>query len=284
MTYLEQKQKYQNGKKEFYRVPSSAYIKPFKIFGNLYYVGDKEVCVHLIDTGEGLILLDAGFPHTIHMLTDSIYTLGFNPRNIKMIIHTHGHYDHYGASSEYKNLYGCELLISRTDGELMKQNDRFGSVDWADIVCPMMYKPEFDRYIEDGEIIALGSTSILCLSVPGHTAGTMAFFFNVSENSRTLRAGLFGGVGKGSLSLSVLKYRNQPLSLRGDMLDSLDRMSVQHVDIMLGNHPENNDTLGRADRLFNGDADAFIDESAWPRFLEKSKQSFIKYFAEDTED
>ena len=283
MTYLEQKQKYQNGKKEFYRVPSSAYIKPFKIFGNLYYVGDKKVCVHLIDTGEGLILLDAGFPQTIHMLTDSIYTLGFNPRDIKMIIHTHGHYDHYGASSEYKNLYGCKLLISRTDGEIMERNDRVGSADWADIVCPMMYKPEFDRYIEDGETITLGNTSILCLPVPGHTAGTMAFFFDVTENGRTLRAGLFGGAGKGSLSLSVLKYRNQPLSLRDDMLDSLERMKSQHVDIMLGNHPVNNDTLGRAERLFNGDTEAFIDENAWPEFLEKTRKSFIKFYAEDTD-
>ena len=82
---------------DFYNHPEKYVIKPFRIFGNLYYVGDKKVCSHLIDTGDGLILIDTGYQHSQHLLIESIYSLGFDPRDIKIIIHSHGHFDHFCA-------------------------------------------------------------------------------------------------------------------------------------------------------------------------------------------
>jgi metallo-beta-lactamase class B len=71
-------------------------ITSFRIFGNLYYVGTRSGPSHLIDTGNGLILLDTGYPQTLHLLVQSMWELGFDPRNIKFIVHSHGHYDHIG--------------------------------------------------------------------------------------------------------------------------------------------------------------------------------------------
>lgn len=281
MTYDELASRYMGCHESFYRNPESAYIEPFHIFGPLYYVGDRKVCVHLIDTDEGLLLIDAGFPHTVHMLTDSIYRLGFEPKDIKMILHTHGHFDHFGASASYRRLYGCSLAISRTDGELLKSRPEISLLDWSGSVTPMAQVPEFDRLVENGEKLRMGSVTIECLPIPGHTPGAMAFFMELKETGRTLRAGLFGGAGKGSLSMAALRRFEQPLSLRQDMLDSLDAMQYQHVDIMLGNHPGNNDTLKRRERQLRGDAEAFVDPAAWPRFLAVTRSDFKQYFRED---
>ena len=102
---------------DFYDHPDQYAIEPFQIFGNLYYVGDKKVTSHLIDTGEGLILLDSGYLGATHLLVDNIWRAGFDPMNVKWIIHTHGHSDHFGASDEFRVMYGTKLAI---DGKYIR--------------------------------------------------------------------------------------------------------------------------------------------------------------------
>ena len=113
---------YQKSHVEFFSDPAPMWIDPFRIYGPLYYVGDRRVCVHLIDTGDGLLLIDAGFTHTVPMLLKSIYDLGFDPKDIRMIILTHGHFDHMGAADLFRKLYGCKIAISRVDAELIRSD------------------------------------------------------------------------------------------------------------------------------------------------------------------
>ncbi len=278
LTYQDVKQSYIRDKLAFYTDPSSAYIEPFRIIGPVYYVGDKAVCVHLIDTGEGLVLLDAGFPHTIHLLTDSIFRMGFDPRDIKYIIHTHGHYDHFGASMEYKHLYGCKLVMSRIDAERLPVA---ASDSWGRTVSPLLRLPEIDRTLEDGEHFKLGKLDMLCKLAPGHTAGTLAFFFTVEDGGKTYRVGTFGGAGLGSVRRCVLEHRGQELSLQQSMLDSCDMLMKEHVDVMLGNHPVNNDTVGLREKQLKEGGNPFINDALWPAFLQKTRNSFEKMFAQE---
>ena len=88
---------------DYYHYPSRYYVKPFCIAGNVYYIGDSKVCSHLIDTGEGLIMFDSGFQHSIHLLVQAIWEAGFNPRDIKYLIHSHEHFDHIGAANDFKD-------------------------------------------------------------------------------------------------------------------------------------------------------------------------------------
>ena len=81
--YREKREKSQQSKRIFLSNPSTARIEPFKIADGLYYVGDKKVCIHLIDTADGLILLDSGYYGTAHLLIDSIWRLGFDPANVR---------------------------------------------------------------------------------------------------------------------------------------------------------------------------------------------------------
>ena len=145
----------------YYKNPSEAYIKPFKIINNLYYVGDKRVCAHLIDTGEGLILFDAGYQHTIHLLIESIYELGFNPKDIKYLIISHGHFDHFGSVNELRALYNCKTFMSKEDCNMLRTTPKASLLS----VNPNPYAslPIIDHEFVDGEIIKLGNTSIKCV-------------------------------------------------------------------------------------------------------------------------
>ena len=228
---------------------------------------------------EAKVILDAGFPHCIHLLTESIYRLGFDPHDVKMVIITHGHYDHTGCAMEYKRLYGCKVALSRIDADWIGQRDRMLAP--GHVMYPLAVTPKIDHKIEDGEHIRLGTLDLECKLIPGHTPGAMAFFAWVTDGTRTLRVGEFGGAGINSVRRDRLIKSHQPLSLQQDMLDSLERMKSEHVDIQLGNHPYNNHTFEKRARQLAGDPDAFIAPDDWVRFLEETKQKFEKTFAEE---
>ena len=92
-----------------------------KIFGNLYFVGTKPASTHIIDTGEGLILIDTGYFNTLYLVINSIYKLGFDPKDIRYIVNSHWHDDHTGGTKALAELSGAETLIGRYDAEKAKR-------------------------------------------------------------------------------------------------------------------------------------------------------------------
>ena len=95
--------------------PWNAYTKPFKIAGNVYYVGNKNVSAHLIATSEGLILYDTTFQHCAPMIMQAILDLGFDPRDVKYVVLTHGHFDHYGCAAWFQGMYGAKICMGELD-------------------------------------------------------------------------------------------------------------------------------------------------------------------------
>ncbi len=272
--YAAYRDKYTSGKMDFYHNPSIARIDPFKIADGLWYVGDKKVCIHLIDTGDGLILIDSGFLGATHILVDSIWRAGFDPRDIRMIIHTHGHSDHFGASDEFKHMYGCKLAISRVDAEYTKRQAESGS--FGGKLFPLAKVPEFDVLIEDGETIELGNVKIKCILTPGHTEGVLSLFFDVTYEGKTYKAGLFGGAGTNSIKLFAIYKNGYPENAPEQMLDSIALLKGIDVDIHLGNHPGNNKTLDKRKRQLEEGGNPFIDKTSWGSFLEKLEKEVHK--------
>ena len=281
MNYQERLKEYVDKMADFCRDPAKYHEDPFRIYGPLYYVGDRRVCLHLIDTGEGLVLIDSGYPHCIHMLTDSIWRLGFDPKDIRLIVHTHGHYDHFGASNEFRRLYGCDLAISRVDAEYMKKDPRFSLLEWSPDTPAAYDPPEFQVLLEDGQDLTIGNLTIHCRLVPGHTPGVMAFFFDVTENGKTLRAGLLGGVGLSALRRYHIEEFGLPAHLPQDMLRAVESLKAEHVDIHLGNHPGNNHTLEKREKMIATGENPFLSETDWGVFLTDLEAGIRKVIAED---
>ena len=265
-TYREVMDGFLPGLADYYRDPGPYSIEPFRIFGNLYYVGDKKVCMHLVDTGEGLILFDTGFSHHYQGLLDSVKALGFVPGDIKIVIHSHGHFDHFGGGDRLRRDYGAKIYMSEVDTLLTREMPERALMHLApgkeDTIC---YP---DVMIGDGDVITLGNTSITCILSPGHTPGTMSFFFEATDGRQTKKVGYFGGVG----FLTMYREYLQEYKLDPNMLDILKQtivnLSRQQVDIFLGNHPGHNCTLEKRQYMLdNPGTNPFINPQGWHIFL-----------------
>ena len=267
--YIEGRDKYRKNHYEFYSNPSTARCEPFKIADNLYYVGDKKVCVHLIDTGDGLIVLDSGYFEAAHLLVDSIWRAGFDPANVRWIIHTHGHHDHFGASEEFRRMYGTKLAISRADAESLREYPHRAGVDSE--VLPYAKIPEFDYEIEDGEIFELGNVKIRCVLTPGHTEGVLSLFFDVTDNGKTCLAGMFGGAGISALRLSSVCYNQRSENCAQQMLDSIDKVWDEPVVVHIGNHPYNSWTFEKRAKQLSEGGNPFVAPDSWQKFLGELK-------------
>ena len=93
-------------------------VEPFKIAGNIYYVGASDVTSYLITTPKGHILIDSGFAETVPQIQANVAKLGFKIADVKILLNSHGHYDHAGGIAELKRLTGAKLLVSRPDEKL----------------------------------------------------------------------------------------------------------------------------------------------------------------------
>lgn len=264
---------------DFYARPSESRIDPFKIADGLYYVGDKRVCIHLIDTGDGLILIDSGYFGAAHLLVDSIWRAGFDPKNVKWIIHTHAHYDHFGASDEFKRMYGTKLAVSKVDAVGVREKPHRALVN--NELFPFAKIPDFDYEIEDGEIFELGNVKIRCVLTPGHTDGVISLFWNVSYEGKTYLAGLFGGMGTNALTLPYICFDETGEDRPQGMLDSIEKVWNEDVVIHLGNHPENNKTIEKREKQLKDGGNPFIDPESWHNCLSGLKKTVEKIITDN---
>lgn len=251
----------------FYRYPEKYRMKPFRIFGNLYFVGNADVGSYLIDTGDGLILIDTTYPTTRALLVQSIWEAGFDPGDIKYILHTHGHFDHFGGTGLIVSLSGAKTYLGAPDAEMFRQRPEMSLISDARYAYLELFAPDVE--LKDGDIIALGNTSIRAISTPGHTKGVMTYIFDVTAGKETHTAGLYGGIGVNTLCRDFIeKYGNA--DCRDVHLKSLEKVRNEHVDIVLGNHTAQNHTREKFKEMCDHPEgqNPFIKPHEWNEFID----------------
>jgi metallo-beta-lactamase class B len=173
-----------------YRPPYFS-IKPLKLFDNFYFVGTNIVGAFIIDSGEGLIMLDTGCGDTdAAMMVADMKKLGLDPSTIKLILISHEHFDHYGGVSYLKKNVcpDAKIAISLVGWNLLQTVPS----EWAYVGS----RPESaDIYLTDGMKIKLGTARIQVVATPGHSPGCVSFIIPVTDNGTPHVVGIMGGSG-----------------------------------------------------------------------------------------
>src|SRR5688572_30043595 len=205
-------------------------VAPARLIGNIYYVGASGVTAFLITSDSGHILIDGGFAETAPQILANIRRLGFTPRDVRVLLNSHAHYDHAGGLAMLKDSTRARLFISRGDVELVeaggRRDFRFGN----SLTFPRV---KVDSVLPDRHTFRFGNTVLTAHSTPGHTRGCTSYSMAVPEAGQTLHAIFF-------CSLSLLDYRlvHKPsyAGIKEDFEKSFARLRSLRCDVFFAPH------------------------------------------------
>ena len=166
---------------------------PFKIIGNIYYVGDKGNAVYLFTTPEGHILFDTGYPETAPIVRESVEKLGFRMRDIKIMINGHAHVDHVGGHALVKEMTGALIVASELDAPVIESGARRG--DFRGPRANPWAPAKVDRIIQDGDTVSLGGVTLTAHHTPGHTLGNLSWTTTIEDGGRRLNVAIMPSIG-----------------------------------------------------------------------------------------
>jgi metallo-beta-lactamase class B len=169
---------------------SGQWQPPTRLFDNLFYIGDAFVGVLVVKTSAGLILFDSttSADNARDHLVPALISLGLDPRTIRYVTVTHGHWDHFGGAAWLRDTYGARVGLSRADWDMI------GSTPASAPGMGGHPPPARDLVIEDGQTLTLGDTTIRLYLTPGHTPGTVSAILPARENGKTYTLSLLGSV------------------------------------------------------------------------------------------
>lgn len=162
--------------------------RPFRVVGNVYYVGTYDLACYLITTSQGNILINTGLASSADVIKKNIEELGFKFADTKILLTTQGHYDHVAAMAAIKKATGAKLMIQEKDAAVVGDG---GKSEYAFSGDNIKFEPaSVDRSLKDGDIIGLGDMKLTILHHPGHTKGSASYIFDVKDGSRTYKVAI----------------------------------------------------------------------------------------------
>jgi metallo-beta-lactamase class B len=206
-------------------------VEPFRIAGNLHYVGASDIASYLITTPKGHIVIDGGFEETAPMILENIRKLGFRVEDVRILLNTHAHYDHAGGLAELKRVTGATFYAMW--GEI-PQLAR-GGLDDPQFGDRFPFPPiEADRFLEDGDHVTLGGTTLTAHHTPGHTRGCTTWTMRVRDGEHMRNVVILGS----PTAPSEYRLTDNPRYPNAvwDYRRQFERLKALPCDIFLASH------------------------------------------------
>ncbi len=254
--------------------------EPFRIAGDLYYVGHTGVTAFLLTSPEGHILIDGGYPEHGPLIAESISRLGFDIGDVRILLNSHAHSDHAGGLRDLQQASGAKLWVSRGDSAVMADGGRgdvaLGPARFTWYIGLLRFPaPSIAGIVEDGDTISVGSARVIAHLTPGHTRGCTSWEIPLREGERELLA-----VSICSLKLFPfvpITSRAYP-EIRTDFESSFERLRSLPADIFLASHANWAD-LHAKNRARGADVDSitpFIDPEGYRSFIDQAERSYLQ--------
>ena len=244
-------------------------VKPFRLIGNIYYVGASDVTSFLIVTPQGHILLDSGFVETVPQIKQNIAQLGFRLEDVKFLINSHAHYDHAGGLAQLKQLTGARLMVSEPDAVLLAAGGK-GEFGFGD---RFPYPPvKADGIVRNGYELKLGDVTMVAHLTPGHTKGSTTWTMKVKEGANE-----YDVVFLGSTSVPGYKLVDNVAypTIADDYARTFRLLKSLPCDVFLAPHGMFFSLKEKSKSLAAGkEPNPFIDPNGYMTYLEDSEADF----------
>ena len=244
---------------------------PFRIAGNLYYVGSEDLAAYLITTPQGNILINSNLESSPDQIRQSVDKLGFHFGDTKILLISHAHFDHCAGSAQILKMTGAKYYVMDADVPVVEaggHND-FNYANNKDLWFPPIH---VDRALHDGDTVSLGGTVLTAHKTAGHTKGTTTWILDEPEAGKTLHVVIVGSpnVNPGYKLVANSAYPQ----IADDYRHEFRVLKSLSCDIFLGAHGGYFDMKAKYDRWKAGDRNAFIDPEGYKRYVADREQAF----------
>ena len=247
-------------------------VPPFRIAGNLYYVGNSYQANYLIVTSKGNILINSDFKNDVPMIKDSIEKLGFKFSDTKILLINHAHFDHAAGSALIKKMTGARYMVMYPDVAVVESG---GKSDFQYGNDPtQLYEPtKVDRVLQDGDHVKLGNTVLVAHLTAGHTKGCTTWTMDVTEKGKRYHVVIVGGpyVNPGYQLVHNAAYP----AIAHDYEHMFKELKSLPCDIFLGAHGLYFDLEHKYALMKQGKSNPFVDPEGYKALIVQKEKDFI---------
>jgi metallo-beta-lactamase class B len=252
---------------------------PFRIAGNLYYVGSKGLANYLVATPQGHILINSDLEANVPLIKASIEQLGLKLSDVKILLISHAHWDHDAGSAKIKALTGARYMVMDADVPVVESGGRSDFQYGGD--STLWYPPvHVDRVLHDGDTVTLGGAVLVAHLTPGHTKGCTTWEMTIRDGAKTYHVEIIGSpnVNAGYKLVDNEKYP----TIAADYARMFRVLKSLPCDIFLGAHGGYFDLDAKYARMKAGATDAFVDPQGCGAFITQKEQEFRAELAKQT--
>jgi metallo-beta-lactamase class B len=244
---------------------------PFKIAGNLYYVGTKGLATYLIATPQGHILINSDLESNVPMIRKSVEQLGFKFTDIKILLISHAHWDHDAGSAAIKAETGARYMVMDADVAVVESGGK-SDFQYGSSAASLYPAVKVDRVLHDGDQVRLGAAVLVAHLTPGHTKGCTTWTMKVQEGGTTHDVVIVGSpnVNAGYRLVDNAAYPQ----IASDYERMFRVLKALPCDIFLGAHGDYFDMQAKYTRMQQGAAAPFVDPDGYRKYVADKEQAF----------
>ena len=242
--------------------------EPFRVIGNIHYVGSQGLSSYLITTPEGHILHDTGTVEMHDVIRSNVETLGFKVEDIKFMLHSHAHVDHMQGHAAMKRATGAQVVALGGDAvalESGQDNSAIGLAGWEPV--------EVDRVVEDGDTLTLGGTTLRAVWTGGHTQEATMWMTTVQEGGQTYTVAFRGGEIPNAGAPLVDNPRH-PTVVEDTQRTLRLLRELDPPDLFLHNHRQDTPSELNPDLPVNPNCASCLDAEGWTMMVANAEARF----------
>ncbi|PYS20341.1 MAG: subclass B3 metallo-beta-lactamase [Acidobacteria bacterium] len=249
-------------------------VEPFRIIGNIYYVGARNIASYLITTPQGHIMIDTGTREMHSVIRANLDKLGFKLQDIKILLSGHAHFDHVQGHAAMKKATGAKVMAIGEDAAALAagaDKSPLGDEGWDPVAV--------DRVLKDGDTVTLGGTTLRAVWTPGHTPGCTTWTTTVQDRGKPYSV-VFQACGGPNAGVKLVGNTKFP-TLIEDTLRSFRVQKTLKPDIYLPMHPESL-FAGKVERIKAGEIpNPLLNPEGYTKLIADTEASFQKRIEEE---
>jgi len=255
--------------------------KPFRIFGNTYWVGTHGLGAILVTSRDGHVLIDGGLPESAPAILDNVRALGFRMQDVRLILNSHAHFDHAGGIAALQRVSGAPVAASPWSASVLQRGASQRGDPQFGVLLPFPAVKDV-RTIADGDTVRVGTLALVAHFTGGHTPGGTTWTWRSCEGARCLDMVYADSQTPVSAGDFLFTRNTTYPSAIADFERGFTVLEQLPCDVLLTPHPDASQLWQRVAARDSGEAGALVDANACRAYANAARERLKQRIATES--